>query len=131
MMMNVNVDLLVRFEEDNGQRKMVVKVDDNKPVISQYYEPRDYSSVDLEEFEGSYYSEELGTSYSITVEEENLNAIHLRTGSIKLNPVMKDFFIGNRWYFSNLKFIRNSYDKIIGLSVSSGRVRDLWFERKE
>ena len=128
-MAGVNVELIVRFGQHEGEDAMFVTIDGDEPIISIAYEPADYSSHDLQHFAGDYYSPELETTYSIREDDGNLVAEHIRTGTVILDPIKEDFFRGNRWYFGLTEFIRDNTGEIVGLQVSSGRVRNLRFER--
>ena len=92
-------------------------------------EPFDVDLVDLSEFEGQYYSEELTTMYDFKVENEILIAKHQRLSDIKLIPVKKDVFSGNAWFFGQAEFIRDETGAVTGCKVSSGRVRNLQFQK--
>jgi len=46
-----------------------------------------------------------------------------------LNPIKKDMFNGEAWFFGQVEFIRNADDVITGCKVSNGRVRNLYFEK--
>jgi len=84
----------------------------------------------LEQYVGDYYSDELGTFYTITIEGNKLVARHRRHGEIQLNPTIKDELTGNQWWFQNVHFMRDEKELIIGFKLSSGRVRNLLFSRK-
>lgn len=84
----------------------------------------------LDELTGDYYSDELGTTYSIVVNDSNLVVHHRRHEDFKLNPVSRDLFNGSVWFFGQVKFERDSDYNIIGCRVSNGRVRNLIFERQ-
>lgn len=90
----------------------------------------DESAVDLSEFTGSFYSEELSTEYKFITEGDKLIARHSRHSDITLDPIKKDMFSGNKWFFSRIEFIRDTDNKISGCKVSSGRVRNLLFVKK-
>ena len=53
----------------------------------------------------------------------------MRTGLIDLEPIMKAFFTGNKWDFGSIEFEKNNKHDIKGMRVSSGRVRNLLFEK--
>jgi len=89
----------------------------------------DPAKVILAEFTGDYFSPELSTTYSFVVESGKLIARHFRTGDIHLAPVRDDYFTGDQWYFGNVEFLRNNNNKITGCRVSTGRVRNLKFEK--
>ena len=87
--------------------------------------------VALSEFSGHFYSPELTTEYVFAVEEEFLIAKHSRLSDIKLTHVKEDIFTGNQWFFGRVEFTRDENKTITGCKVSSGRVRDLKFEKNE
>ena len=83
----------------------------------------------MRQFEGNYYSPELGTFYAIVLEEEKLIARHRRRGKIGLTPTSGDEFVGDAWYFGEVRFERDDEGQVATMLVSSGRVRDVRFER--
>ena len=108
---------------------MIVTIDGGSPIISVGYTPANYSDQELMKFAGTFYSEELSTNYIFAVKDGKLIARHSRLSDIEFKPVKDDLFSGNRWFFSKVEFVRNDNDQISGLRVSSGRVRNLWFEK--
>jgi hypothetical protein len=86
-------------------------------------------NINLQEYSGDFYSEELSTTYTIGVESGKLIARHFRTGDINLALTGWDQFSGNKWYFGKVEFNRDSNGNIAGLRVSGGRVRNLKFEK--
>ena len=129
-MQDVDVDLLVTFQEIEGTRTMVVTINGGEPIVSSEYTPSSFTEEELEQFAGMYHSEELDTHYELHVEKGQLIATHLRTGDIELSPIKDDQFDGNRWYFGTVLFERDSDGNVSGLLMSSGRVRDLRFSRQ-
>ncbi len=94
--------------------------------------PFDKSSVNLTDFTGHFYSEELSTAYEFMVQGEKLIAKHSRLSDIELNPMKKDVFSGDAWFFSQIEFIRDTdSNNITGCKVSAGRVRNLYFQKME
>ncbi|TBW29950.1 serine hydrolase [Gramella sp. KN1008] len=91
----------------------------------------DESTVDLSDFVGEFYSDELATTYYFTVVNDGLVAKHNRLSDFKLIPVKKDMFKGDTWFFGQVEFIRDENDSITGCKVSNGRVRNLFFEKLE
>jgi CubicO group peptidase (beta-lactamase class C family) len=103
----------------NGEEHYAMKLPDFDP-----------SKVNLSEYAGDYYSPELSTTYSLVVESGKLIARHFRTGDIHLTAIKPDQFAGDQWYFGNVEFVRNNNNTITGCRVSTGRVRNLKFEKK-
>ena len=52
-----------------------------------------------------------------------------RHGDFGLRPVRTDNFRASPFYFSEIRFERNAQGMVTGMRVSSGRVRNLEFER--
>jgi CubicO group peptidase (beta-lactamase class C family) len=102
----------------NGGERFIMKIPATNPA-----------NVNMQEYTGDYYSEELSTTYTLVVESGKLIARHFRTGDINLSSTGQDQFSGNRWYFGKVVFNRDSNGKIAGLKVSGGRVRNLKFDK--
>ena len=103
----------------NGEEHFAMKMPDFDPA-----------KVNLTEYTGEYYSAELSTTYSFVVESGKLIARHFRTGDVHLKASKPDQFNGDQWYFGNIEFIRDSNNTITGCKVTTGRVRNLKFEKK-
>lgn len=89
----------------------------------------DPAKVDLKEYTGAYFSPELNTTYEFVSKEGKLIARHFRTGDVQLLNGKADFFTGDRFYFYNVTFTRDSNNAITGCKVSSGRARNLKFDK--
>jgi CubicO group peptidase (beta-lactamase class C family) len=105
--------------EMNGGERYAMKLPDFDPA-----------KINLSEYTGEYYSPELSTTYTIVAESGKLIARHFRTGDVHLTLVKPDQCSGDQWYFGSVEFTRDGYDKINGCKVSTGRVRNLKFEKK-
>ncbi len=123
-------ELVFKFlEKDNGYQ-MILTANNDIPNTYLPYTPKEYPPEELTGFTGTFYSEELGTGYTLEIKEGKLTATHYRHGDITFNPLKTDTFEGNRWFFRTLQFARDQQGNITGLRVSSIRVRDLWFEKQ-
>lgn len=120
------------FQRNDKNKVDIFKLHQNGQTIDgKRIQPFDPKTVNLNDFTGHFYSDELGTEYIFTVEDGNLIAKHQRLGDIKITPIDKDLFTGNIWFFGQIKFERNSENKIKGIRVSNGRVRNLRFEKMD
>ena len=129
-MLNVDVDLRVKFGKNKRKKKtMIVREGDDTPGIFTAYEPANYSSKDLAEFTGRYYSEELDASYTFRIENGKLIARHFRLDDIKLTAIKMNLFRTNQWFFNQVNFIRSKNNKITGLRASNVRVNNIWFKK--
>ena len=91
--------------------------------------PYKLDKIQLWEFSGRFYSEELKTTYRIIVRDGQLVATHIRNEDVILTPVEKDKFSGDQWWFRNVSYLRDKKGKIIGFRLTAGRVRNLVFNR--
>ena len=89
----------------------------------------DKTKVNLSEFEGHFYSDELATGYHFKINGEKLIATHSRLSDFELIPVKKDYFNGAAWFFGQVEFVRDAEGKINGCKVTNGRVRNLYFKK--
>jgi len=88
------------------------------------------SPEDLRAFAGRYYSEELQTTYTLVVEDEELVLTHTRLDDIPLSPSKEDEFSG-AMPVTTVSFERNESGEIVALLAGSGRSTDIRFEPVE
>jgi CubicO group peptidase (beta-lactamase class C family) len=117
------------FVMENGKvTKLVVKMNGGEMTV-----PRipdfDASSVILADFEGNYYSPELNTTYTFRSEKGKLHVTHQRVSDFDLTPVKPDVFNSTQWFFGLVEFVRDAAGKVSGCKVTTGRVRNLKFEK--
>jgi len=88
------------------------------------------TAAQLTQFAGDYYSPELGTSYMLVIKDGKLVAQHRRHDDIPLTELDGDLFTSSRWFFQTVQFTRDSEKRITGFRLTSGRVRNLRFDRQ-
>ncbi len=86
-------------------------------------------SLNLKNYEGTYYSEELDIYYSIFHRGNNLVASNSIVGECSLTHVNGDIFSGDRWYFSNVKFKKSKKNEICEFTITNDRVRNIKFKK--
>ena len=87
------------------------------------------SGQEFTDYTGVYYSDELGTVYTVETDGNALVARHRRHGDIPLAYIGEDEFRGDRWFFHQVKFERKA-GLVTGLRVTGRRVRNLWFAKR-
>ncbi|WP_164118699.1 serine hydrolase domain-containing protein [Sphingorhabdus sp. Alg239-R122] len=93
--------------------------------------PFDADNVKLDEFTGSYFSEELQTRYKFRVQDGALTAAHVRLPSITMTPFQPDRFISpESAHFQNVEFVRDDAGAIIGCKISGAVANNVWFGRQ-
>ncbi len=129
-MQNVGIDRRVRFNKNaHGDNTMHVFVGGKEVETFEIYTPQKYTTEELKQYVGKYYSEELGTIYALEVSNGSLIVRHLRFANNTLVPVKSDIFRNTSWRFSTLKFERNKTGKIIEFRISSMRVKNVHFKK--
>ncbi len=81
---------------------------------------------DLGAFVGRYFSQEVETFYTVTLEEDRLVLQQRRMDDRNLNPRAVDTFARGPLEVS---FERDRNGKVIGFYMSNGRTREVRFER--
>ncbi|MEM6806285.1 MAG: hypothetical protein AAF696_33110, partial [Bacteroidota bacterium] len=127
--LNSRSNLHLRFELEDKPKKMMIFVDDLAPTVCKQYVPLSYPKDELSQFTGSFYSEELHTSYTILLRNGQLLAEHPRGNDIHFTAVQKDMFSGDHSYFRNIVYIRDADNKIKGIEVSSFQARNQYFKK--
>jgi hypothetical protein len=100
-----------------------------RPSESAKIEPvHEVSAVELAEYAGVYYSEELDTSFRIEIENGKLAVKHARLPTVYFVPRERDGFYAGP---ARILFAHDSLGRVTGMGFSAGRVRNLFFERQD
>jgi len=129
-MLTTAADLKVTFETNGKQKSMYVSVNGGKPSVLYDFEARSITTKDLLSYTGTFYSPELETSYKIYLKEDTLFCHHARHGDFKMK-VLKQDVLESEWPMAITKYKRDKEGQVIGIYVSNGRVRNLWFEKQK
>ncbi len=124
-------DIQVSFQRGQSGKIYQLTIHQNgEDKIAPKVEPFTLNPSQMAEFAGDFYSEELGTTYSIVVRDSGLVVQHRRHEDFRLTPQSEGTFTGAVWFFRQIQFERDKENRIAGFRVSSGRVRNLQFVRK-
>ena len=124
-------DAKLTFQLNNvGYVTQLVFIQGDNVMTGEKFEQLELNAQQLEEFAGDYYSDELGTVYTLAVVSGKLVAQHRRHDDIQLNPTKKDMFLGEEWFFRQVRFTRDKENRVTGFRLSGGRVRNLLFDKK-
>lgn len=88
---------------------------------------QEYQSA-LIAFEGTFYSPELKTSYTLTAEGDKLIMTHPRLSDIELTRTEENKFSGKIWFGVEIDFLRDEKSKISGLNISNFGAKNVRFE---
>jgi CubicO group peptidase (beta-lactamase class C family) len=124
-------DAQVSFQRDEkGAVNQMTLHQNGRDLVGKRAEPVSFSTEKLKEYTGDYYSDELGTSYTIAIQEDGLVAQHRRHSDIKLMPVDADNFSGAQWFFQRVRFTRDKDGHVTGFRLTGSRVRNMRFEKR-
>ncbi len=129
-----NVAFVIKVSFDilpDNHRVMMVQVNEDDPIRSESYDPPEVTVELLNSYTGRYYSPELDTHYNLYVQGDSLlRGNHSRHGDFNINIIREDDLSGELGAFSEIKVKRDKKKRILGLLISNGRVRNLWFEKQ-
>lgn len=89
----------------------------------------DPKSIKLSDYTGVFYSPELETRYTIVLEGDKLKATHIRNEPCEMHLVSNGIFNADAWYMGRIEFIKNSQGVVTGMKVSSGRTKNVKFDK--
>lgn len=100
--------------------------DYHAPRVGEFITQEDVAADD---YLGTYYSDELETTYTLQEIDGKLVLQHLRHGTLKLFPIIEDVFRSDHWFMVEVEFVRDSSGKITGFLTSSNRARNILFNK--
>jgi len=124
-----NKSVQAYFNKSGTNKSIGILVNGEEVELYSKYLPKKYSSKELEEFTGTYYSKELDTKYILEIQEGVLIVSHPKMDLITLQAIKLDSFLGSSWRFRSLVFERNRNGLIDGFRISSARAKNVHFEK--
>jgi CubicO group peptidase (beta-lactamase class C family) len=124
------VDAQLTFENPNqGRYSKIILHQNGQNLTAQRIDLVKINPAELKEYEGNYYSEELGTFYTIAIIDTALHVSHRRNPDVNLNFAKKDSFTGDQWWFAKVVFTRDKSNHVSGFLLTGSRVRNLKFAK--
>ncbi len=118
---------VAEFKISGGKAQLILSRDKRKPDTFERVEAFEPNAGQLNEFAGSYYSEELDTTYRMIVEQGRLFAIDRNGVKRPLTPAIRDFFAATSGL--QFEFSRDASGKVSGFAVHAGRIRNVRFSK--
>ena len=121
------------FIKDPGKKAEVLKLYNGGEVYEMNrVVPFDKATVNLSDYTGEFFSDEISNVYDLKVIDDQLLAEpqNIRMNRIILKPVKADLFQGSSPHYREVRFVRNVNGSIVGFKVSSERVKNLYFEKR-
>jgi CubicO group peptidase (beta-lactamase class C family) len=125
-----SVDATVSFHVEADGRVLQGALHRSASTAMRRVEPWNPAAAELATYAGRYYSAELETAYVVRADSSRLVAQHRRHGDIVLTPKDTDRFEGGAGYLRDVRFTRDAAGAINGMLVTTGRIRNLRFERQ-
>jgi CubicO group peptidase (beta-lactamase class C family) len=120
------VNLTFQKTQPDSPLQFVLKWDDGKPNEFLSVPAFSPTPTQLNEYVGVYSSEEIDPLYELQVESDKLVLHRPKNKPDVLLPVTLDFFAGA---IGSIRFTRNSSGRISGFTLSTGRIKNLRFEK--
>jgi len=122
----VPIGLVFDPARNGGALTMRMSVGTQKPSSYVAFTPVSLTEAELAEYSGGYYSEELDITYAIVIDSGALLLRH--TGAERrLQPTIIDNFSTSQL---TLRFTRDGSNRVTGVSINAGRVRNIRFEKR-
>jgi hypothetical protein len=112
----------------NGKLLLKLSRSGRKTDTFDSVEPFSPTAEQLNEFAGSYYSEELDTTYKMIVDNNRLVAVDRNGAKGPLTPSFRDAFAALA--AAQFEFSRDAQGRVAGFAVHAGRIRNVRFVRK-
>jgi hypothetical protein len=122
----VNAEIEFQRQGSAGPLAMQVTPAGQKPATFTPVELFSPTPAQLAEYAGEYYSEELGVTYRLALEEGRLVFKHKHASKSPLFPTIKDEL---RVEGLSLNFTRDEQGRPSGFTLNAGRVKNLRFVR--
>ena len=122
-----SVEISFKTPRPESPFQMLTSVNGEKPMVHERVESPAYTSEQLAEFAGMYYSEEIDATYTISLQGDQLILQRKNVDDAPLQVLFADTFssVGS----GTLAFTRDGGNLITGFLVSTGRVRNLRFRK--
>jgi len=119
----------IRFLPGSSEkpRRLEESLGGEKPDIFESATAFTPSGTELGEYAGAYVSEEIDPVYRIVLQDGNLSLTRLKNKAEALRPAVRDVFTGD---IGTVRFTRDSRQRISGLVLNDGRIRNFRFEKR-
>jgi CubicO group peptidase (beta-lactamase class C family) len=107
--------------------RLIETIEGDAPVTYEPMPPATLEPEALAAYAGTYDSDELGTSWTLTVQDSILSLEHRSLGLTRLEPAFADAFTAGPML---IRFRRETGDDLAGFTVTMGRARNIGFVRR-
>jgi len=133
LLMDVPAHIEVSFKagESNSAMQMTSVVDNGKPLIVTRAGAAATTPEQLSAYTGNYYSEELGSAFTLVLKEGKLMLQRRKWADVELSALYEDVFRNDSNRIGTLFFARNSAKEVTAFSLTNSdrSIRHLKFTR--
>lgn len=119
----------VQFKTQNGLISMYVKDENKQSEVFNPYVNSSISESELKKYCGTFYSPELETRYTITLDGQKIIGNHKIFGFFNIEVLKIDVVDWSGFAIANYK--KDKLGQVTGFFVSIDRVKNVWFEKEE
>lgn len=124
------MNAILTFESDNtGEVNQIRIVLNGQQMAAQKMKTFDATTVNPVDYNGTFFSPELGTVYTFFAKNGQLIASHARLSDFVLTAVKPDQFSSDNRFLKRIEFTRDDKNKVIGCVASGGRISNIKFEK--
>jgi hypothetical protein len=122
------VEISFKAPRPGAPLQMLTSANGGKPIVHDRVEPASYTPEQLGQFAGTYFSEEIDATYTVSLAGDKLVLRRKNVDDAPLQLLFADTFssVGS----GTLNFKRDPQDHITGFVVNTGRVRNLRFTKQ-
>jgi CubicO group peptidase (beta-lactamase class C family) len=126
-LIGVNADVTFHIKEDGSADSLTLHQNGNHVATKIEWNPSD---EEMKNYTGRYFSEELQTIYTVSMEDSSLVLQHYNLDDMEMEAGDVDSFSAG-FPIGEMAFLRNEDDAITGFKASNGRTRGVLFEKQE
>jgi CubicO group peptidase (beta-lactamase class C family) len=121
------IEISFKSPRPNAPLQMLTSANGGKPITHERVEPAAYTAEQLAQFAGTYYSEEIDATYTLSLRDNQLILRRKNVDDAPLQLLFADTFlsVGS----GTLSFTRGNQNHVSGFLVNTGRVRKLRFNK--
>jgi CubicO group peptidase (beta-lactamase class C family) len=121
------IEVIFKSPREGIPPEMHVRAEGQTPTIFRAFKIASPTDVELADYAGDYYSDELGAAFKVLAKDGGLFLTAKHISEVKLMPTIKDeFTVGNLI----ITFVRDTQNRVSGFNLDGGRVKNIEFGKK-
>lgn len=126
-LVGVNADVTFHMNEDGSADSLTLHQNGNHVATKIEWNP---TAEEMKEYTGRYFSQELQTVYTVSMEDSSLVLQHYNLDDMEMEAGDVDSFSAG-FPIGEMAFVRNEDGTITGFKASNGRTRGVLFEKQD